>query len=464
MDMMKRVPVRELDPKERSKNFEEVCLGYTEEEAQLEASRCLNCKNPRCVMGCPVSINIPGFISEVKEGNYEKAYKIITSTSSLPAVCGRVCPQEKQCEGHCVRGIKGESISIGNLERFVADWAREHQIKSQPSPERKGKKVAIVGSGPAGLACAGDLAKWGYDVTIFESTDVIGGVLTFGIPEFRLPKEKVVVPEVENVKALGVDIRTGVTIGRDITIDDLMEKEGYGAVFVGCGANVPKMMGIQGEDAKGVFAAGTFLKKYNLGDKSTKTTPPDLTGKVVVIVGGGNVAMDAARTSVRFGADVRVVYRRGEEELPAFKGEIQEAKEEGISFHLLTNPTEIMVDEDNNVKGVKLIDMELGEPDDSGRRRPIPVEGSEHVMDADLVIMALGTVANPLIPHTTEGLDSNKYECIVTDVETGATTKPGVFAGGDDVTGPATVILAMGAGRRAAKSIDEYLNDQLSLK
>ncbi|MBE5881156.1 MAG: NADPH-dependent glutamate synthase [Lachnospiraceae bacterium] len=460
MDVLKKVPVREQDPQVRAKNFDEVCLGYNKEEAMEEASRCINCKNAQCVKGCPVSINIPGFVEQVKEGNIEEAYQIISQSSALPAVCGRVCPQESQCEGKCIRGIKGEPVSIGKLERFVADWASENGIKPAVNAEKKNKKVAVIGSGPAGLTCAGDLAKMGYDVTIFEALHEAGGVLVYGIPEFRLPKTDVVAKEIENVKALGVKIETNVVIGKSTTIDELMEEEGFEAVFIGSGAGLPKFMGIPGEQANGVFSANEYLTRSNLmkAFKEDSTTPI-MRGQKVAVVGGGNVAMDAARTALRLGAEVHIVYRRSEEELPARVEEVHHAKEEGIIFDLLTNPVEILSDENGWVNGIKCVKMELGEPDASGRRRPVVVEGSEFVIDVDTVIMSLGTSPNPLISSTTEGLDINKYKCIVAE-ENGQTTKEGVFAGGDAVTGAATVILAMGAGKEAAKGIDEYLSNK----
>ena len=459
MDVMTKVPVREQDPKERAKNFQEVCLGYNLEEAQQEASRCINCKNAQCVKGCPVCINIPGFIQEVKEGNIEKAYEIISQSSALPAVCGRVCPQESQCEGKCIRGIKGDPISIGKLERFVADWARENGIKPKENPVKKGKRVAVIGSGPAGLTCAGDLAKLGYDVTIFEALHEAGGVLVYGIPEFRLPKQAVVAKEIENVKALGVKIETNVVIGKSVTIDELMDQEGFSAVFIGSGAGLPKFMGIPGENSNGVFSANEYLTRSNLMKAfDENSTTPIMRGRKVAVVGGGNVAMDAARTALRLGAEVHIVYRRSEEELPARVEEVHHAKEEGIIFDLLTNPTEILADEKGWVTGMKCIRMELGEPDESGRRRPVEVPGSEFVMELDTVIMSLGTSPNPLISSTTEGLETNKWKCIVADEENGKTTKEGVYAGGDAVTGAATVILAMGAGKAAARGIDEYLS------
>ena len=459
MDVLKKVPVREQDPKVRATNFDEVCLGYIKEEAMKEASRCIGCQNAQCVKGCPVSINIPGFIKEVKEGNFEAAYEVISESSSLPAVCGRVCPQESQCEGKCIRGIKGEALSIGKLERFVADYAMENGIKPKKAEKLNGKKVAVIGSGPAGLTCAGDLAKMGYDVTIFEALHQPGGVLVYGIPEFRLPKTDVVAKEVENVKSLGVKIETNVVVGKSVKIDELIEDEGFDAVFIGSGAGLPKFMGIPGEQSNGVFSANEFLTRSNLMkafDESSNT--PIMRGKKVAVVGGGNVAMDAARTALRLGAEVHIVYRRSEAELPARVEEVHHAKEEGIIFNLLTNPVEILADEKGWVNGIKCIKMELGEPDASGRRRPVEVEGSEFVIDVDTVIMSLGTSPNPLISSTTEGLDINNRKCIVADEEFGATSKEGVFAGGDAVTGAATVILAMGAGKAAAKGIDNYLN------
>ena len=457
-DMMKKVPVREQDPKVRATNFEEVCLGYNKEEAMEEATRCLNCKNAKCIQGCPVSINIPAFIHQVKEGNIEEAYKIIGKSSALPAICGRVCPQESQCEGKCIRGIKGEPVSIGKLERFVADYALENDIKPEGAETMNGHKVAVIGSGPSGLTCAGDLAKLGYDVTVFEALHELGGVLVYGIPEFRLPKQKVVAKEIEKVKELGVKFETNVVIGKSTTIDQLMEEEGFEAVFIGSGAGLPMFMGIPGENANEVFSANEYLTRSNLmkafrDDYDT----PIAAGKKVAVVGGGNVAMDAARTALRLGAEVHVVYRRSEAELPARAEEVHHAKEEGIIFDLLTNPKKINVDENGNITSMTVIKMELGEPDASGRRRPVEIPGSEFVMDVDAVIMSLGTSPNPLISSTTKGLDTNKWKCIVADEANGQTTKTGVYAGGDAVTGAATVILAMGAGKAAAKGIDEYL-------
>ena len=460
MDVMVKVPVSEQDPKVRATNFEEVCLGYNKEEAMEEASRCLNCKNAQCIKGCPVSIQIPDFIAAVKEGDIEKAYEVISESSALPAVCGRVCPQESQCEGKCIRGIKGEAVSIGKLERFVADWARENNIKPQGTTEKNGHKVAVIGSGPAGLTCAGDLAKLGYDVTIFEALHEAGGVLVYGIPEFRLPKSKVVAAEVENVKSLGVKIETNVIIGRSVTIDELIEKEGFEAVFIGSGAGLPRFMGIPGEQAKGVFSANEFLTRNNLM-KAFKEgyDTPIARGKKVVVVGGGKVAMDAARTALRLGAEVHIVYRRSEAELPARVEEVHHAKEEGVIFDLLQNPTEILVDEEGCVKGIRIIKMELGEPDESGRRSPVEIPGSEYEIEADTVIMSLGTSPNPLISSTTKGLDVNRRGCIICE-DDGATSKEAVYAGGDAVTGAATVILAMGAGKAAAKGIHEYFQNK----
>lgn len=458
MDVLKKVPVREQDAKERATNFEEVCLGYNMEEAQEEASRCLKCKNPQCQKGCPVSIDIPAFIKEVEAGNIEEAAKVIGKSSALPAVCGRVCPQESQCEGKCIRGIKGEPISIGKLERFVADWSRENGIEPEAPAAANGKKVAVIGSGPSGLTCAGDLAKLGYDVTIFEALHEPGGVLVYGIPEFRLPKDTVVKHEIENVKKLGVKIETNVVIGQSTTIDELLEEEGFDAVFIGSGAGLPRFMNIPGESANGVFSANEYLTRSNLMKAfKEEYDTPIVAGKKVAVVGGGNVAMDAARTALRLGAEVHIVYRRSEEELPARVEEVHHAKEEGVIFDLLTNPTEIIEDEKGWVKGMKCIRMELGEPDASGRRSPVEIAGSEFVMDVDTVIMSLGTSPNPLISSTTVGLDTNKRKCIIAD-ESGKTTKEGVYAGGDAVTGAATVILAMEAGKAGAKGIHEFLS------
>ena len=461
MSVLNRVPVREQDPKVRATNFDEVCLGYNMEEAMEEASRCINCKNAKCIQGCPVSINIPAFVKAVKEGKITEAADIIAESSALPAICGRVCPQETQCEGKCIRGIKGDPISIGKLERFVADYSREHGYVPKKPETTNGKKVAIIGSGPAGLTCAGDLAKLGYEVTIFEALHEPGGVLTYGIPEFRLPKDEVVQKEIDNVRKLGVKIECNVVIGKSVTIDQLMEEEGFEAVFIGSGAGLPKFMGIPGENAVGVFSANESLTRNNLmkafrDDYDT----PIFRGTKVAVVGGGNVAMDAARTALRLGATTYIVYRRSEAELPARVEEVHHAKEEGIIFHLLTNPTEILEDEKGWVKGMKCVRMELGEPDASGRRRPVVIPDSEFTLDVDTVIMALGTSPNPLISSTTEGLEINKWKCIVAEETNGQTSKNGVFAGGDAVTGAATVILAMEAGKAGAKGIHEYLSNK----
>lgn len=450
-----RVPVREQDPKVRAHNFDEVCYGYNLEEAMTEASRCLHCKNPRCVTACPVSIKIPEFIAKVKEGDINGAAAIIAEDSSLPAVCGRVCPQETQCEGSCILGVKGEPVAIGKLERFVADHSSEGV--AHPSVDGKSMKVAVIGSGPAGLACASDLAKWGYDVTIFEALHKAGGVLEYGIPEFRLPKEKVLKKEIEEVKALGVKIETDVIIGRTVSIDSLIDDEGFEAVFVGTGAGLPKFMGIPGENLNGVFSANEFLTRNNLMKAFREDyMTPIHAGAKCCVVGGGNVAMDAARTALRLGADTSIIYRRTEVELPARKEEVHHAKEEGIDFRMLTNPVEIMGDEKGWVKALRCIKMELGEPDESGRRSPVPIPGSEFEIPTETVIMALGTAPNPLIINKTKGLEATRRGGLVAD-EDGRTTREGIFAGGDAVTGAATVILAMGAGRKAAKAIDEYL-------
>ena len=462
-------PMPSQDPKVRAHNFMEVTTGYTEAMAIDEAMRCLNCKNMPCVKGCPVNIHIPEFISKIKEGDFEGAYQIISLTSSLPAVCGRVCPQETQCESKCVRGIKGEPVGIGRLERFVADWHNAHDTAAAVKPESNGHRVAVVGSGPSGLTCAGDLAKKGYEVTVFEALHTAGGVLVYGIPEFRLPKA-IVAKEVETLKALGVDVQTNVVIGKTLTIDELFE-EGYEAVFVGSGAGLPNFMGIPGESLKGVYSANEFLTRSNLMKAylDDPVTPISKGGKVAV-VGGGNVAMDAARTALRLGAEkVYIVYRRSLEELPARKEEVEHAMEEGIEFLLLNNPVEILGyrnEEDRRdpkngcVVGMKCIKMELGEPDEKGRRRPIPIEGSEYVLDVDTVVMSIGTSPNPLIKSTTEGLEVNRHGGIIVEENTGATTKAGVYAGGDAVTGAATVISAMGAGKVAAKAIDEYIQSK----
>ena len=450
-----RVPVREQDPKVRATNFEEVCYGYNKEEALLEASRCLNCKNPRCMTACPVGLQIPRFIAELAQGNIAGAAAVIAEDSSLPAVCGRVCPQETQCEGSCVLGVKGEPVAIGKLERFVAD-ATLGKAAAEVAPAN-GIKVAVVGSGPAGLACASDLAKWGYDVTIFEALHKAGGVLEYGIPEFRLPKDKVLKHEIEEVRKLGVKIETDVIVGRTVTIDSLMDQEGFKAVFIGSGAGLPKFMNIPGENYNGVFSANEFLTRNNLMKAWREDyLTPIHAGKKVCVVGGGNVAMDAARTALRLGAEVHIVYRRTEAELPARREEVHHAAQEGIIFDMLTNPVEVIGDERGWVKALKCVKMELGEPDESGRRSPVPIEGSEFEIPTETVIMALGTSPNPLISKTTKGLEVNRRGCLVA-TEEGATTRPGVFAGGDAVTAAATVILAMGAGRTAAKAIDAYL-------
>ena len=450
-----RVPVREQDPKVRATNFEEVCYGYNKEEALLEASRCLNCKNPRCMTACPVGLQIPRFIAELAQGNIAGAAAVIAEDSSLPAVCGRVCPQETQCEGSCVLGVKGEPVAIGKLERFVAD-ATLGKAAAEVAPAN-GIKVAVVGSGPAGLACASDLAKWGYDVTIFEALHKAGGVLEYGIPEFRLPKDKVLKHEIEEVRKLGVKIETDVIVGRTVTIDSLMDQEGFKAVFIGSGAGLPKFMNIPGENYNGVFSANEFLTRNNLMKAWREDyLTPIHAGKKVCVVGGGNVAMDAARTALRLGAEVHIVYRRTEAELPARREEVHHAAQEGIIFDMLTNPVEVIGDERGWVKALKCVKMELGEPDESGRRSPVAIEGSEFEIPTETVIMALGTSPNPLISKTTKGLEVNRRGCLVA-TEEGATTRPGVFAGGDAVTGAATVILAMGAGRTAAKAIDAYL-------
>ena len=450
-----RVAVREQDPKVRATNFEEVCYGYNREEALLEASRCLNCRNPRCVTACPVNIRIPDFIAKLAQGDVKGAAAVIAEDSSLPAVCGRVCPQETQCEGSCILGVKGEPVAIGKLERFVADETLG-QASAVCAPAN-GNKVAVIGSGPAGLACASDLAKWGYDVTIFEALHKAGGVLEYGIPEFRLPKDKVLRHEIDEVRRLGVKIETDVIAGKTVTIDSLMDEEGFKAVFVGSGAGLPKFMGIPGENLCGVFSANEFLTRNNLMKawRDDYLTPIHA-GKKVCVVGGGNVAMDAARTALRLGAEVHIVYRRTEAELPARREEVHHAMEEGIIFNMLTNPVEILADDKGWVKALRCIRMELGEPDESGRRSPVPVEGSEFEIETETVIMALGTSPNPMISRSTPGLETNRRGCLVAD-EKGATTRKGVFAGGDAVTGAATVILAMGAGRTAAKAIDEYI-------
>ena len=456
---LERVPIAEQDPKVRAHNFDEVCLGYNEEEAVLEAKRCLTCKKPMCVTGCPVNINIPGFIAHLKNKDFLEAAKEIAKFSALPAVCGRVCPQEKQCEAKCVLGNKGDAVSIGKLERFTADYAHSHNFKVQTLSEPNGKKVAVIGAGPAGLTTAGELAKKGYKVTIFEALHKAGGVLVYGIPEFRLPKERVVAKEVESVKALGVEIITDVIIGKTLTIDQLFDEYKFDAIFIGSGAGLPKFMGIPGETANQCLSANEFLTRVNLMrafDPNYDT--PVAVGKKVAVVGGGNVAMDAVRTALRLGADASIVYRRSESELPARVEEVHHAKEEGVKFELLTNPVEILTDDKGNITGMKCVRMELGEPDASGRRRPQVIPNSEFVMDVDMVIMSLGTSPNPLISSTTKGLETNSHGCLIANEETGKTTHDLVWAGGDAVTGAATVILAMGAGKKAAAAIDEALS------
>ncbi|MBO7320462.1 MAG: NADPH-dependent glutamate synthase [Bacteroidales bacterium] len=452
-----RVPVREQDPKVRATNFDEVCYGYNKEEAMLEASRCLNCRRPGCMLACPVSVKIPAFIEKVAAGDFEGAGRIIAMDSSLPAICGRVCPQESQCEGSCVLNLKGQPVAIGKLERFVADWSRENGISYNNKEASNGMKVAVVGSGPAGLACASDLAKWGYDVTIFESLHKPGGVLQYGIPEFRLPKDKVVGSEISKLKELGIKIETNVIVGRTITIEQLMGEEGFSAVFIGSGAGLPKFMNIPGESLNGVFSANEFLTRNNLMKAySAESDTPIYAGHKAVVVGGGNVAMDAARTALRLGAEVTIVYRRTEQELPARAEEVHHAKEEGIAFRMLSNPVEILGDEKGWVRAIRCQEMELGVPDASGRRSPVAVEGSYFDIETDVVIMSLGTSPNPLIAGTTPGLEVDRRGCIVASAD-GATSKEYVYAGGDAVTGAATVILAMGAGRKAARAIDEKL-------
>ena len=466
---LKKNPMPTQEAEVRAHNFNEVATGYTEEMAMDEAMRCLNCKNMPCVAGCPVKIHIPEFIEKIKEGDFEAAYQVINKSSSLPAVCGRVCPQESQCESKCVRGIKGEPVGIGRLERFVADWHNTYCTEAPKAPESNGHRIAIVGSGPAGLTCAGDLAKQGYKVTVFEALHLAGGVLVYGIPEFRLPKA-IVQKEVETLEALGVDVQTNVVVGKTITIDELFE-EGYEAVFVGSGAGLPRFMGIPGESLKGVYSANEFLTRSNLmkAYRDTSTTPI-MKAKKVAVVGGGNVAMDAARTALRLGADeVSIVYRRSLDELPARAEEVEHAMEEGIKFRVLNNPVEILGFENPDdkrdprngfVTGMRCIKCELGEPDAQGRRRPVEIPGSEWVLDVDCVIMSIGTSPNPLIKSTTAGLEVNRHGGIIVEEETGKTTKEGVYAGGDAVTGAATVILAMGAGKTAAKAIDEYIQSK----
>ena len=454
-----RVSVREQDPRVRATNFDEVCYGYDGEEARTEASRCLGCKNPRCVAACPVGINIPAFIGKVLEGDMAAASAVIAEDSSLPSICGRVCPQETQCEGSCILGIKGEPVAIGKLERYVGDWSLENDCKSCDKAPANGHRVAVIGSGPSGLACASDLAKTGYDVTVFEALHKLGGVLVYGIPEFRLPKERIVAREIDSLRELGVKFETDVVVGRTITIDSLLDDEGFDAVFIGSGAGLPRFMGIEGENLNGVVSANEFLTRANLMrayDEGYDT--PIYVGKRVAVVGGGNVAMDAVRTAKRLGAEATIIYRRGEAELPARREEVHHAKEEGIEFRMLTNPTRVLGTDNGWVRGLNCVEMELGEPDESGRRSPVVKEGSDFELECDVVIMALGTSPNPLLKQTTEGLETNRRGCIVAD-EAGATTRKGVFAGGDAVTGAATVILAMGAGRRAARAIDEYIRN-----
>ncbi len=455
-----RVSVREQDPRVRATNFDEVCYGYDGEEARTEASRCLGCKNPRCVAACPVGINIPAFIGKVLEGDMAAASAVIAEDSSLPSICGRVCPQETQCEGSCILGIKGEPVAIGKLERYVGDWSLENDCKSCDKAPANGHRVAVIGSGPSGLACASDLAKTGYDVTVFEALHKLGGVLVYGIPEFRLPKERIVAREIDSLRELGVKFETDVVVGRTITIDSLLDDEGFDAVFIGSGAGLPRFMGIEGENLNGVVSANEFLTRANLMrayDEGYDT--PIYVGKRVAVVGGGNVAMDAVRTAKRLGAEATIIYRRSEAELPARREEVHHAKEEGIEFRMLTNPTRVLGTDNGWVRGLNCVEMELGEPDESGRRSPVVKEGSDFELEGDVVIMALGTSPNPLLKQTTEGLETNRRGCIVAD-EAGATTRKGVFAGGDAVTGAATVILAMGAGRTAARAIDEYIKNR----
>ena len=460
-NIISRTPVREQDPAKRAANFEEVCYGFNVEEAQREASRCLHCRNPRCVGACPVGIQIPNFIAAIGEGDYAMAAQIIAEDSLLPSICGRVCPQESQCEGSCILGIKHEPVAIGKLERFVGDWQLENGSKEALDIEKNGKKVAVVGSGPAGLACAADLAKLGYEVTVFEALHRLGGVLSYGIPEFRLPKERIVAREIEKVARLGVKFEKNIIVGRTVTIDSLMDEEGFNAVFVGSGAGLPKFMGIEGENLNGVFSANEFLTRINLmgAFAPEENDTPVRRGQKVAVVGGGNVAMDAVRSAKRLGADAYIIYRRSEAELPARVEEVHHAKEEGIQFAMLTNPVAVVGDEKGWVKALKCVRMELGEPDASGRRSPVEVPDSEFEIECDTVIMALGTSPNPLIASTTEGLERNRRGCLVA-TEEGATTRKGVFAGGDAVTGAATVILAMGAGRKAAKAIHDYLKEE----
>lgn len=455
---MERIEVKEQKPEERAKNFKEVCLGYTLEEAKKEASRCLKCKNPMCVKNCPVAIDIPSFISKVEEGKIEEAYEIIQQNSSLPAICGRVCPQETQCEGSCVKRFKSDAIAIGKLERFVADWVRENKKENILNIVKNNIKIAVVGSGPAGLTCAGELAKKGYDVTIFEALHEPGGVLTYGIPEFRLPKEEVVNSEIENLKKLGVKIECNVVIGKTLTIEQLQEE--FEAVFIATGAGLPRFMNIPGESANGVFSANEYLTRVNLMKAFKKQDTPIYNSKKVAVIGGGNVAMDTARTALRLGNEVFIIYRRDENEMPARKEEVYHAKEEGVKFKTLSNPIEVLVDEENSVKGLKCIEMELGEPDNSGRRRPVPKQDSEFEIEVDTVIMALGTSPNPIILSSSKDINTNKYGCIEIDEENGSTSKDGIFAGGDATSGAATVILAMEAGKKAAEGIDKYIKNR----
>ena len=459
MDVLKAIPVRTQEASVRATNFEEVSYGYNLEEAIAEATRCIECKNAKCVAGCPVAIDIPTFIGQIKTGDIEAAYHTISKASALPAICGRVCPQETQCEAVCIRAVKGESVAIGKLERFVGDWALENDIQPEKAKAQNGRKVAVVGSGPAGLTCAGDLAKMGYDVTVFEALHELGGVLVYGIPEFRLPKQDIVAKEIDKVRELGVKFETNVVVGKSITIDGLIEDEAFEAVFIGSGAGLPKFMGIPGENANGVFSANEYLTRSNLM-RATEAAyaTPIVTGNKVAVVGGGNVAMDAARTALRLGAKTHIIYRRSEEELPARLEEVHHAKEEGIIFDVLTNPTEILMDDEGWVSGIRCVKMALGDADESGRRRPVVVCGSEFDIEVDTVIMSLGTSPNPLIAATTEGLEVNKWDCIIADEEKGQTSKAGVFAGGDAVSGAATVILAMEAGKIAAQGIHAYLN------
>lgn len=456
-NMLKRIPVRMQEPKVRVANFEEVSHGYNIEEALKEAQRCLNCKNAKCIKGCPASVNIPEFIRKLKEGKLEEAYEIIGKSSSFPSICGRVCPQEFQCEKNCIRGIRGDAVSIGALERFVADYALERGVNAERKEPANGHKVAVIGSGPAGLACAGDLVGMGYDVTIFEAMQEPGGVLLYGIPKFRLPKEKVLKKEIEKLKEAGVHFKTNVMVGEAVTIDQLIEKEQYEAVFIGSGADHPRKLGIPGEEGEGVYSANAYLTRLNM-DGVGDADKHSMFGRKIAVIGGGNVAMDVARTSVRFGAEIRIIYRRTEAELPARKEEILHVKEEGILFEFLADPKEILRDEDGKVRGIKLRKMRQGEPDESGRRKSIAIPGSDYEMEADTVVLALGTVPSPLLSSTTEGLEVNPSGGIVTEEDYGRTTKAAVFAGGDAVSGAATVILAMVAGKKAAKGIHEYLS------